>query len=244
MDLKQPRILVTAGGTRELIDDVRMITNRSTGKLGSLIADVFTARGALVTYLYANHAIQPNFEPYRKIQIKTTAQLLDTFNKLLEEEKYDAICHLMAVSDFSPFGYCETGKLEDNSTNLLNSQITPLNESKISSKLNGFALFFKNSPKVINVIRTLQPNTILVGFKLLSNSNDIKLLSAAKYVLESAKCDFVVANDQSNISLSKNKHEAFIIDKSGNREDMHSKEEIAIKVAQMVCDEIKNRKLV
>jgi phosphopantothenate-cysteine ligase len=231
-----PKVLITSGGTRELVDSARMITNRSTGKLGSLIADVFIARGAEVTYLYANHAIMPNFLPKESVQIKTTDQLFETITNLLQTNQYDAVIHLMAISDFSPIGYSDMN-------NYQNGNILPLTDAKMSSKLDGLVLFFKNTPKVINVIRDYQPQTVLVGFKLLADASDDKLVQAAKYIFETSGCDFVVANDQTQISASKNQHYALLLDQNLNYQKLQTKEEIAIEVAKKVCAKIKGEDL-
>ncbi|MDR0950815.1 MAG: universal stress protein [Candidatus Ancillula sp.] len=238
-----PSILITSGGTREMIDQARMITNRSTGKLGSLIADVFIARGAKVTYLYANHAIQPNFQPEELIRIKTSSELKDTIDKLLCKKKFDAVIHLMAVSDFTPSGFASKEEVEKavKAGKSIDSVVQPLAKGKMSSKLQDLVLFFDNTEKVIDIIKDHQPDTILVGFKLLADAEEGKLKSAAHYVLEHSNCDYVVANDQKDISFSQNKHKAFIMNRQGEITNLDSKEQIAIGIAKIICHDLRNR---
>jgi len=95
-------VLITAGGTSETIDTVRSITNYSTGKLGSIIADKFASNGATVTYVCGENAVLPSSNNTNIIRIKSVQELAQTINNLLESQNFDCVIHSMAVSDFTP----------------------------------------------------------------------------------------------------------------------------------------------
>jgi phosphopantothenoylcysteine decarboxylase/phosphopantothenate--cysteine ligase len=101
------RVLVTAGGTREPIDPVRFIGNRSSGRMGLALAERARARGADVTLIAANVAL-PEPAGVRRIDVETTAELAAAVG----EEFPGAHVLLMAaaVADFTPVETSE-GKL-------------------------------------------------------------------------------------------------------------------------------------
>jgi phosphopantothenoylcysteine decarboxylase / phosphopantothenate---cysteine ligase len=102
------RVLITAGGTREPIDPVRFIGNRSSGRMGIALAAAAAKRGAEVTLIAANVAL-PAPAGVRRIDVETSAQLAAA----AEEEFPAAQVLLMAAApaDFRP-GECAPGKLQ------------------------------------------------------------------------------------------------------------------------------------
>jgi len=101
------RVLVTAGGTREPIDPVRFVGNRSSGRMGIALAAAAARRGADVTLIAANVALSAPAR-VRRIDVETTAQM-----RAVAEEEFPA-CHLLlmaaAPADFRP-REAATGKL-------------------------------------------------------------------------------------------------------------------------------------
>jgi phosphopantothenoylcysteine decarboxylase / phosphopantothenate---cysteine ligase len=93
------RVLVTAGGTRERIDPVRFIGNRSSGRMGLALAERARARGAEVTLIAANVSL-PGPAGIRRIDVETTAELADAVGAEFPS------CHVLlmaaAVADFTP----------------------------------------------------------------------------------------------------------------------------------------------
>ena len=206
------KIIITSGGTSERIDDVRMITNRSTGKLGSLIADAFrgAAPDAEIIYVCSETAILPEML-CGIIKIESAGELRRTLEKLLAAEKIDAVIHAMAVSDYSVKAVTLLGG-------------SNLSEKKISSDHDNLAILLEKTPKVIGLIKQLQPETILVGFKLLSGADEQTLLQAGQDLMIRNNCDFVLANDLSGINADR--HKAILI-KPGANVRLNSKQEIA-----------------
>lgn len=98
-DYSGKTVLVTSGGTREYIDPVRFIGNRSSGKMGAAIAEAAYNRGANVIYVAAVGAKQPS-TPAKTVTVETTAQMLDA---VLEEfENADIVIKAAAPADYSP----------------------------------------------------------------------------------------------------------------------------------------------
>lgn len=98
-DLAGKRVVVTAGPTRESMDPVRFITNRSTGKMGYAIAKQAMLRGAEVTLVSGPVAIEP--PPFVKVvEIESAQDMFDAVTA--ESEKADIIIMAAAVADYTP----------------------------------------------------------------------------------------------------------------------------------------------
>ena len=93
------QVLVTAGGTREPIDSVRYIGNRSSGRMGFALAREAARRGAQVTLLAANTSL-PRPPQARMIEVTTAAELADACER--EFERCDVLLMAAAVADFRP----------------------------------------------------------------------------------------------------------------------------------------------
>lgn len=201
-------ILITSGGTREDIDPVRGITNYSTGQLGRLIATRFLQSGAQVTYLCSESAARPDPNANLSITtIRSTSQLKDKLETALQTCPFDAVIHSMAVSDFAPESPSNT---------------------KISSDTEYITIVLKRLPKVIKSIKKLQPNTVLVGFKLLAKSSEDDLINAAYKQMSESGSDYVLANALEGIGAGR--HEAILLNRDGIIARMESKEEIADRI--------------
>ena len=95
------RVLITSGGTREPIDGVRSITNFSSGTTGAALADAFADAGWDVTLLRARDARRPNrTDRITEATFATVAELDAACHDLLGAQRYDAVVHAAAVSDF------------------------------------------------------------------------------------------------------------------------------------------------
>jgi len=108
-DLSGLRILVTAGGTREPIDSVRFITNRSSGRMGFALAEAAHERGAEVTVIAANCALSRE-SGIRYIDVSTATELEKELR--LEFEECDVLLMAAAVSDYKVSDGGTKGKLE------------------------------------------------------------------------------------------------------------------------------------
>ena len=230
--MKKINIVITSGGTSEKIDNVRKITNSSSGKLGSIIANY--ARRNLkidnIFYVCSKKAILPSKNKYIKIiYADDTSSLKNVVEKLLTENKIDVFIHSMAVSDFTIDKVVDYSELKNNYSSFNNfddlvNSIKNDNSSKIASNATPI-LFLKQTPKIISIIKEKSPQTFLVGFKLLCSVENDVLLHTAKNLMNKNNCDLVVANDLTQIS--KDKHHAYIIDRNNNVYFSKTKKQIA-----------------
>lgn len=133
-DLKGKKVLVTAGGTRENIDPVRFISNRSSGKMGRALAEAAEARGAEVTLISAPDQVKSAEEMHR--------QVTQTF----KSKHPDLVIMAAAVSDYSPKVKDQKSKVKRTSENLklemepTTDILAELGRNKGKTKLVGFAL--------------------------------------------------------------------------------------------------------
>lgn len=235
-------IVITAGGTSEKIDNVRKITNSSTGKLGVLIANELINKKLneinKIFYVCSNKVLRPNNEKIEVIEIESTKDLEDVTVKLLTNNKIDYFIHSMAVSDYTT-NYVTNAKLlsqEINKRNdcdiekIIKENTSVLNGNKISSYEDNLIVVLKPTPKIISLIKKISPKTFLVGFKLLDGVTKERLIEVACNIRDKNNCDLVVANDLSNIR--KGNHTAYIIDKQDNEITCIGKENIAKNLVQ------------
>jgi phosphopantothenoylcysteine decarboxylase/phosphopantothenate--cysteine ligase len=93
------RVLVTAGGTEEDIDPVRVISNRSSGRMGFAVAEAARDMGADVTVVAANTAVPPP-HGVKTVRVRTSQDLLQALTE--QSGRYDVLVMAAAVSDFRP----------------------------------------------------------------------------------------------------------------------------------------------
>jgi phosphopantothenoylcysteine synthetase/decarboxylase len=170
--LRGKKILITAGPTWVPIDDVRVISNISSGEMGILLAREAAARGLKVDLLLGPVGAVSLGKKIRVQRFRYFQELLDLIKKRPKVNKYDIILHAAAVSDY----FCK-----------------PV-AGKISSKKSAHFLKLKITPKIIGVMRRLNPEAYLVMFKLEGRVSDAVLLKRALEGMKKAGADLVVAN--------------------------------------------------
>ena len=168
--LQGKKIIVTAGGTTEKIDDVRFITNRSSGKMGIAIAQECYMRGADVLLLRAKNTVMPRYHIKEKI-FSTVEELFELINQHINE--YAFIYHTAAVSDFKV-------------KNKINGKVS-------SNK--AVTLELKPQIKIIEHIKQINPNIRLIAFKAEFESDRNKLEKSALAKLKQTDADAVIVND-------------------------------------------------
>lgn len=234
------KIIITAGGTSEKIDNVRKITNSSSGKLGCTIADKliqnYEEKIDKIYYICSKTSYKPNNRKIEVVEVFDTNDLETTIKKLLTENKIDYFIHSMAVSDYTVDYVTTAESLALNIDNNINNNVlelicnheNKLNDSKISSNEENLIIKLKKTPKIISLIKDISPSTYLVGFKLLDNVSEENLINTAFKLKEKNKCNLVVANDLENVR--KGNHKAFIIKTINNYNIACGKEDIAEKL--------------
>jgi phosphopantothenoylcysteine synthetase/decarboxylase len=191
--LKGKRIAITSGPTHAPIDAVRFISNRSTGALGLAIAELCLQKGACVTFFHGPGSLLPHLRKGLKIvEIETVNDLILALEKRLPLDRYDAFLHAMAVLDYVP----ETET-----------------KGKIPSGKQSLTLRLARPPQVINRIKQLSPQTILVGFKLEVGAPKESLRRSAKAMMAASQSDFVLANDLRTIEQGT--HSGYLLDRKG-----------------------------
>ncbi len=259
-------ILITAGGTNEKIDSVRTITNSSTGKLGSAIAEAFAETAALQTgeiyYICGENAVTPESNRVNIIRIGSVNDLMEKLSEILTTTKIDVVIHSMAVSDYTvdtlttkssiasaisefisrnePAAAMDPKAL---SAQLVEAAFSPAgklsSENKISSDIEDMVIVMKKTPKVISLIKKLQPETLLVGFKLLSNVPLETLIDTGYNLLLKNNCDLVLANDLSGIN--EYGHRGFLISPDKTYETYETKFQIAKGIIKRVYAILNNQ---
>ncbi|MCK5584453.1 bifunctional phosphopantothenoylcysteine decarboxylase/phosphopantothenate--cysteine ligase CoaBC, partial [Candidatus Bipolaricaulota bacterium] len=103
-DLAGRKIVITAGGTREAIDPVRFLRNRSTGKMGYALAEAARDRGANVTLISGATSLPPP-AGMTVVSVETAAEMLAAVEKAATDA--DVLIMAAAVADYAPSGSAE-----------------------------------------------------------------------------------------------------------------------------------------
>jgi phosphopantothenoylcysteine synthetase/decarboxylase len=162
------KVLITSGGTKVPIDDVRFIGNMSSGRYGAALADAFASLGADVDFFYSGK--QPTSFNIYQIEYKDYFDYLNV-KALIAHGNYDVIISAAAVSDY----------------------IVDKREGKMSSD-GEQTITLKPAEKVLSSFRKLAPNALIVGFKLLVSPTPDERRAAIDKVLNRG-VDMVVYND-------------------------------------------------
>lgn len=170
--LRGKKVLMTAGPTIEYIDPVRVITNQSSGKTGVLLASELVSAGAKVTFIYGPGTELPP-KGAKIIKVETSQEMLNAVRKEMKQ-KFDIVILAAAVSDYT---------------------IEKPSKTKINSDLAKIMLKLKRVPKIIDEIKKMQKDVLLVGFKAETNLSKEKLISEARKKLRESNADLIVAND-------------------------------------------------
>lgn len=212
-DLLGKKVVVTAGPTMVPIDPVRILTNRSSGKMGYSIAEEARDRGAEVVLISGPTSLRkPN--GIKVIDVKTNE---DMFNAIKNEFKdADIVIKSAAVADYKAKNY---------------------SNEKIKKTGDDLNLIFERDRDILKTLGDMKENQILVGFA--AESSNLK--ENAKGKLERKNLDYIVANDISNqeTGFASDENKVTIISKSGEEVSLEkmSKRE----VAKNIFDIIKGR---
>ena len=232
------KIVITAGGTSERIDDVRTITNSSTGSLGFAIGNAFKEIDEIekIYYLHGKRAVWPEDEKVEPVEIGGVLDLKENLTRILQEDQIDAVIHAMAVSDYMVHQVTTLDKLMGTEDP---DHVQDLSGNKISSDIDDLIIHMKRSPKVISLIKQTSPETTLVGFKLLSGVPHEELIDVGYRLLQKNNCDFVMANDLREIG--RDFHKGYLIHKDKSYDSMNTNEEIAQMIVLRVLEERKGK---
>jgi len=178
--------IVTAGPTFEPLDDVRRLTNFSTGRLGTELANFLAARGHKVTLFIGESATYAGKRKAQSVKTFSTTADLRAKLKSFSGKKVDAIFHAAAVSDFA-FGQIFTETKAGEFSALKASK-------KISTRKGTLLAELLPTPKIIAELRGWFPKTKIVGWKFEADGARADALRAAEKQLADCATDFCVAN--------------------------------------------------
>lgn len=186
MLLRNMRILITAGPTWVPVDQVRVLSNTASGETGMLLAQKLHSRGAKVTLILGPTEAGGAGRGIRILRFKFFDQLRGALARELRLKKYDIILHSAAVSDYQP---------------------QTRHKRKVSSGKVKWLLTLVPAPKLIDLIKKLQAQAYLVGFKFLPRTGRKKLVKAGHSLIKRAGADLVVAN-----TIHKKCYRAYLVD--------------------------------
>jgi len=242
------KILITAGGTAEKIDDVRRITNSATGALGAMIANAFKADGQMheITYICTEDAVRPDMSGV--IICGDVNSVKEAVLSACSETEYDVIVHSMAIGDYRVRAVSDSALITEKVIERLSglacgdssspeeavrdALLSPpeIKENKISSEKEDLIVVLEKAPKIISMLRGLAPNAMIVGFKLLSDVSEDELARVGHALLVKNDCDYVLANDLKTIK--EGRHDGILIARDGTYENVYGKEEIAALIVE------------
>ncbi len=172
-DLEGRRFVITAGGTREPLDPVRFLGNRSTGRQGIALAQAASDRGAQVTLIAANLEVETP-SGIDVVAVGSTSELRDRTTEAAEHA--DVVIMAAAVADFRP---------------------AEVRDAKIKKTETGETLtleLVKNPDILAGLAAAKRPGQIVVGFAAETESDPSRLLEVGREKLAAKGCDFLVLN--------------------------------------------------
>jgi len=178
--------VVTAGPTYEKLDNVRRLTNFSTGRLGSELAEFLAGRGHRVRLLLGEQATYRAEHARLSPEVFTTTADLRDRLKRISRERVDAVFHVAAVSDFT-FGQVWVRAKSD-------QELTPVKEGKISTRQGTLLAELLPTPKIIANLREWYPNSVLVGWKYEVEGTTATVVKLAEQQMIDCRTTACVAN--------------------------------------------------
>lgn len=208
-------VLITAGPTKEPIDPVRFITNRSSGKMGYSLAEAAIDAGAIVTLITGPVDIEPPMK-CNTIPVETAKEMHEAV--MHHVNKKDIYIGTAAVSDYRP---------------------ARKNETKLKKDDKGSPLILElvENQDILKSVSELDERPYVVGFA--AETND--LIKNAKTKFKNKGLDLVVANDVSDTSIGfdSDDNAVTLITKRRNLAiEKESKRKIAKKIIKLIAEEI------
>ena len=195
-DLKEKHIIISAGGTQEPIDAVRVITNRSSGKQGYALASAAVSRGARVTLITAPTSL-PDPPGAKVVHINTAREMLKGVTAAIKDAG-DALIMAAAVADWE----------SDNQSKVKLKKIAGENTMSLS---------LKQTPDILKAVST--EKIIKIGFAAETEN----LINNATEKLNEKDLDMIIANDVSSTDsgFSVDNNRVVILDKKGKQTELH-----------------------
>lgn len=204
-------ILITSGGTKVRIDEVRHVGNMSSGRFGADIARAALEAGHEVIFLYAKGSHRPDQVTLNlrgNTTINRDQQLMLDVAKALDLQYLNKVTRDLYMYEYADFDdYARqlerlvTERQPD--VTMLAAAVSdygmPTTPGKISSDQDTLTFTMVRNPKLITRVKEWSPKTVLVGFKLLVNATWEEELAAVDKQRKAANSDLVVVNDLRDI---------------------------------------------
>ncbi|MFX1257625.1 MAG: bifunctional phosphopantothenoylcysteine decarboxylase/phosphopantothenate--cysteine ligase CoaBC [Promethearchaeota archaeon] len=214
-DLEEKKILVTAGPTREYIDEIRFVSNDSSGRMGIEIAKEAAARGADVLLINGKSSVKvPDY--LNVIDVVSTDDFIKTVKYELGYKDYDFFICAAAISDYSPTS-CIEGKI-------------------CSDDVKELEVRMRLTPKIIDEARKKNHKVFVVAFKAETNVSRSELIDRAYARLKKSDADLIVANDvgRKDIGFESKDNEVYII--NNQKQITHVKKNSKRYIASKILD--------
>ena len=208
--LKNKKILITAGPTRENLDPIRFISNKSSGKMGYAFAQESRDLGGEVILISGPVSIDPPSE-ITTIYIETAE---DMYNQMKMNLDVDIIIMCAAISDYTPID---------------------ISENKIKRKKENLSI---NMKPTIDIIQNIAQNTkaLLIAFALETSNGE----KNAKNKLVKKNVDYIILNhpNEDNCGIDSNYNKVVIFDRNNNKKEFNKdrKDRIANNIMNYIID--------
>lgn len=209
-------VLVTGGPTREYIDNVRYITNGSSGRMGIEIAKRAQLAGATTQLLLGHTKLQPP-RRIKTAHVLTTQEMVDEMLAMLDKTPNATVILSSAMADFTP-AEVTSGKIKSGKT---------------------LSIELKPTTKLSDLIKIKYPQSKLVLFKAEWDVSKEKLAESAKQKLEKCNADLIIANDlaRPDAGFDAISNHVILMDKTG---DYHEIKDSKSDIAKIIIDELHN----
>jgi phosphopantothenoylcysteine decarboxylase/phosphopantothenate--cysteine ligase len=219
-DLAGLKVVVSAGGTREYLDPVRFLGNRSSGLQGYALARAAAARGAHVTLVSANVTL-PDPAGVSVVRVETTAQLREAV--LAATATADAVVMAAAPADFRP---------------------AEVSRDKIKKAADGSAppIELAQNPDILAEIShdRARAEAVVVGFAAETGDETGSVLDLARAKLARKGCDLLVVNDVSGGAVfGSEENQAVILGADGTAAEVPRGSKTAL--SHVIWDEVLRR---
>lgn len=205
------KILITSGPTREKLDPVRFLSNRSTGKMGYALAEAAAASGWEVTLVSGPVALTPPEGVSRTIYVESAAEMAEAVWHAAPEQ--DVIIMAAAVADYRP---------------------AEVSAAKIKKQPGDMVLVLERTPDILAELGRRKPaGQLLVGFA--AETDD--LLENAQSKMQRKNLDWIIANRVED-SFGKNDNQVIMLNSAGGRIDLAKapKKEIAGSILRHIME--------
>ncbi|MFC2154818.1 phosphopantothenoylcysteine decarboxylase [Candidatus Altiarchaeota archaeon] len=208
------RVLITLGPTRESIDDIRFISNASSGRMGLALAAEGLHRGYEATLVSGPIGL-PYPENAEIIKVHTAEEMINSTMDALGRNEHTLLISTAAIADYKP---------------------KRKNSGKIKSGRTELTIELEPTPKLTATVRKKFPDIAIVGFKAEYEVQTEELVKRAKKKLVDERLDMIIGNDISKNPMGEIENQVYIIKKDG--ETTCSAKKSKTEIASIIWDEI------